>query len=325
MIIYQQDFTGLVVGSLNGQDSWIAVQRTVGQADAYVQGATPGRLAMRTTKIPMDLNIIYERAIPPHDDYDFNITSKYVPNRIGNLIMAGYNGSDEAWRLSTEVTSTGVGVIAFLDGYGTHVLQAYDFASHVFIVRVTAIGGIIVSIDGIPAYTSSAGASMRPQLDKIRLAFTKRAVIPGAPNPIFTIINYDSLVMNSFASVPTGLTAIRRQNYTVVYWNRPAAGMIAPDRYDVYRSSNINGSDMVLVASVDTLDVNGAVDTVYVDPDLSPTATYRVKAVSGAEESDYTQLVPAIKSPSPIDGKRELLDDRLFILNRSRLNEGLLL
>ena len=165
---------------------------------------------------------------------------------------------------------------------------------------------------------------MRPQIDKIRLAFTHRVTFVGAPNPIFSIINDASLLMNSFASVPTGLTAIRRQKYTVVYWNRPASGMVAPDRYDVYRSPNINGSDMVLFASINTLDTDGLVDTICIDPTLSPTATYRVKAISGVEESEYTELVPAIQSASIIDAKQELLDSKLFILDRSRLDEGLL-
>lgn len=132
---------------------------------------------------------------------------------------------------------------------------------------------------------------------------------------------------------PTNVIAIRRTNYTVLYWSRPLKATDGSDitdvtRYDIYSSPNINGYGATLRTSVSTTDVNGKIDTLYIDLDPQPAIVYRVKAIAVIGlvmvESEYSDMAVAIQLPSQIDGKEELLDRKIMILDEGELDSSLL-
>jgi hypothetical protein len=95
--------------------------------------------------------------------------------------------------------------------------------------------------------------------------------------------------------------------------------------YNVYASNLLNEHDRVLYNVVTGVDSGGAVDTAFVDTDIRSVRAYRVAALgSDVLESILSDKVVAIKAPSQIDDKIEVIDRKLFTLDQSLLDEGIL-
>jgi len=99
-------------------------------------------------------------------------------------------------------------------------------------------------------------------------------------------------------------------------------------KYQLFNSTLINESDMILKTTIDSTDVSGKIDTVYVDTDIDTSKVYRVKSlvISGPDvlESELSGRAVAIQDPSQIDSKGEVIDTKLFVLGSSALDEGIL-
>jgi hypothetical protein len=99
--------------------------------------------------------------------------------------------------------------------------------------------------------------------------------------------------------------------------------------YDVYRGHLLNGSDLQFVTRVDTVGTDGQIDPMMVDVDPALIKAYRVKAVfsqDGTElATEFSDLATATQFPNPVDDKPEPIDGKLFVLDESLLDEGLLI
>ena len=130
---------------------------------------------------------------------------------------------------------------------------------------------------------------------------------------------------------PIEAFAIRRKNYTIVSWQTPKRKdnyVIDPTSYEVWASPRISGFAKELRGTVASLDVNGKLDTLFVDPTTDITRGYWVRALDSVGPdvlySEYSNRALSIQTPSQIDAKEELMDRRIFTLDRSLLDEGTL-
>jgi len=95
--------------------------------------------------------------------------------------------------------------------------------------------------------------------------------------------------------------------------------------YNIYASDLLNEHDRILYNIVTGIDAGGELDTAFVDTGIRESRTYRVAAVnSDMIESALSDKVNAIKAPSQIDDKVEVIDRKLFTLDGSLLDEGIL-
>lgn len=87
-------------------------------------------------------------------------------------------------------------------------------------------------------------------------------------------------------------------------------------QYNVFRSLRMNESDRKQIATITTKDIENFVDTVFVDLNSNDVKIYRVSAVildAGNQlESSFSDRAVAIKLPSQIDRKEEVLDRRIM-------------
>jgi len=138
-------------------------------------------------------------------------------------------------------------------------------------------------------------------------------------HPILIIFRYLAVAIHG-TPIPipqsSNVLAVRRLNYAVIRWNPLTQDMIGRSvtatSYIVQRASLMDESDIVTIATITTTDAEGQVDTAFVDTNPPPTAVYRVVSVAGSVQSEASDPAVAIASPSLIDGKSELLDQRLL-------------
>jgi len=110
-------------------------------------------------------------------------------------------------------------------------------------------------------------------------------------------------------------------DYSVIY-EVPVTNVTG---YNVYKSNLINEYDEALCATVTTTDINGKLDTAFVDTNIAEVQVYKVAAVnSNVVESELSGKVVAIKIASQIDTKQEVIDRKLWVLDQSRFGEGIL-
>ena len=96
--------------------------------------------------------------------------------------------------------------------------------------------------------------------------------------------------------VPEKFYVVKRKNHAIVKWDKVTEDIegnpLTIDHYHVYRTSKTNSKEFVLVATVNTTDILGAVDTIYIDIDIEDNEIYFYKIVAvnvALEESDFTQ------------------------------------
>jgi hypothetical protein len=151
----------------------------------------------------------------------------------------------------------------------------------------------------------------------------------SAKNYILSAIALMPPISNPMA--PTGVFAIQRLNYAIVHWNQvlqdDTGTLIGDvDQYEVWGSSLLNESDMVLKGIVSTKDANGMVDTIFIDSNPSPVMVYRVVAVVGTAPNELKSVLSdrtvAEYSSSQIDGKTERIDSLLLIWDNGNWDEN---
>lgn len=131
---------------------------------------------------------------------------------------------------------------------------------------------------------------------------------------------------------PINIYAIPRENYNIIWWDKVIQDTdnlpITVVGYRIYRGEYINEADQALLFTVDTQDASGNIDSIFIDTVPSSVLTYRVMAIamSGPTvlESELSDKAVAMKAPSQIDNKTELIDRKLFLLDEGVLDEGLL-
>jgi hypothetical protein len=128
-------------------------------------------------------------------------------------------------------------------------------------------------------------------------------------------------------AIPQNVHAQRRANYVVVHWDPTildeSGDPVTVTAYQMYRSTFLNETDQVLLATVDTLDAAGDVDTAFVDTSPTDIVVYRVVAVDGVVQSDLSERAVATYAPSPIDEKVEHIDQVLLFWDEDDWDESL--
>jgi hypothetical protein len=134
-------------------------------------------------------------------------------------------------------------------------------------------------------------------------------------------------------AAPVGVFAISRENYTVVSWDkvlRDSNGGELPTpvtRYLVSRATLLNSSDAGDDIVVDTTDANGEVDTIYIDTKPNQNLVYKIKSVVGIGlnmvESESSERAVATRSPSQIDDKKEVIDNKLLVWDEGNWGDTL--
>jgi hypothetical protein len=126
---------------------------------------------------------------------------------------------------------------------------------------------------------------------------------------------------------PGHVFAVRRANYAIVRWDPLVhdwiGNPVVATSYIVQRASLIDESDLVTLATITTTDATGQIDTAFVDTNPQPTAVYRIISVAGAVQSEPSEPAIAMASPSLIDGKSELLDEKLLFWDNGNWDEKL--
>ena len=159
----------------------------------------------------------------------------------------------------------------------------------------------------------------------------KIRITPNAIDPIAGVGTVDLFVDNVKILSRTAV-AIARADRIELVGNAQAAytsgsgfidsiavrlvGLADVTQYNVYRSLNMNESDRKQIATITTKDIENFVDTAFVDLNSKDVKIYRVSSVildAGNQlESSLSDRAVAIKLPSQIDRKEEVLDRRIM-------------
>jgi sugar lactone lactonase YvrE len=161
-------------------------------------------------------------------------------------------------------------------------------------------------------------------------------------SPIVTSAVIDATTIKDTASLPkegedfaidraTGIITWSSDSDAIVpdantiYWTTYEIPISDVTTYRVYKSSLLNEYDGQLYKSVTGLDFNGVLDTAFVDAAPGDVAAYRVASVdSSMVESELSGKVVATKISTQADDKTEVVDRKLFTLDQSLLDEGLI-
>ena len=243
-------------------------------------------------------------------------------------------------------TVTPFGSLLHVDGTGTEYTLSLNVPSFVGDLVLDCTG---VSETGFPVNPMNPGVGQTEKFDQINAAqVVHRAagsfkVATGTLTPMaYTINNSPASVNFHYAAValhvvpspeapPTSLgspAAYARKNYCVVKWDRPlrdsqGVPLADVDSYELYRASFMNESDLTLIATITTLDAAGKIDTAYVDTNPPENPVYRVIAVVNMIQSELSNRAVATFSPTQIDDKTELIDQKILFWDESNWDDSL--
>lgn len=151
--------------------------------------------------------------------------------------------------------------------------------------------------------------------------------VPISP-AIIAALHNTAQTLTNVPAAPQNVQAFRRRNYAVVSWDPVLLDMngvpltTPVSKYTVSRASLLSESDLLVLQDVSTIDAAAAIDTALVDTSPEENAVYRVTA-SGMVQSDLSERIVSIFSPSQIDQKAELLDVTLLQFDLGNWNETL--
>lgn len=154
------------------------------------------------------------------------------------------------------------------------------------------------------------------------------AVIGG--QTIFDTVNLPKegadFTVNRFAGSITWIpSSAKKPDFStdyVVHYEVPINNVTG---YTIYKSDLLNEYTRALYNVVTGVDFSGAVDTAFVDTNVAGVQVYRVASTnSNMVESELSEKAVAIRTSSQIDEKTELIDRKLFTLDQSLLDEGIL-
>jgi hypothetical protein len=224
-----------------------------------------------------------------------------------------------------------VGDLRAVTGWGTRILTAATPSTPNSLVIDCAGVSEILATPPQPLSPGTGQTELFDQLNSIdthHRAAGGRAPATGAVTvTTYTMAEVSANVMFLYAAVaihgtpipilqPSNVLAFRRLNYAIIRWNpltQDWTGVpVTATSYLLQRASLMDESDLVTIATIVTTDAEGQVDTAFVDTNPPATAVYRVVAVAGSVQSEASDPAVAIASPSLIDGKSELLDQRLL-------------
>jgi hypothetical protein len=233
-----------------------------------------------------------------------------------------------------------VGNLGAITGYGTRILTAaIPSTPNSLIIDCAGVSETLAT----PVQPLTPGAGQTELFDQLNAIDThhrgagSQAPATGAATiTTYTMTEVPINVMFLYAAVaihgtpipilqPSNILAIRRTNYVVVRWSpltqdwtgKPAAATA----YIVQRASFVDESDLADLATITTVDAQGQVDTAFVDTSPPPAAVYRVISIMGSTQSDPSGRAVAIESPSTIDEKTELLDEKLLFWDDGNWDE----
>lgn len=332
---------------LDTQDAWIRnvlagagtgnmeitnnVSKVLGETQSLeVNWGDFGEIVEYTRIIPPETNLITQFVFKfdpsPHPGQQFNVQG-----------MTTTSGPGSAWYYG--VRGDGANLFLTNADASSTLLPPLDLSlEHLVVVTVEAsVGSASITIDG---QLVDSRVILPNSIQRIKIEYSGQASAVGGAVPVYI----DNMVLQVVPEVPEeqdvtpkppqNVIAIRRENYIVVSWDTVTEGVNETKleggviRYDVFRSNNLNETDSTLIASIESLDANGKVDTVFVDTGKENMYVYRVKAIAFESqtvlESELSEGSEAIKLSAQIDDKSELIDRKLFALNKSILGEGIL-
>ena len=282
------------ITDLKNQDGWLQTFQTAVGFDITVQSAIVIEdLQSAQFNFTGQGLMIYQKVIPVISDVAYEVSWKWFMDTIvadphtysfnfemrdgitGKILVQLFN--DNEVLLSTG----GTPVTAVADSGGTHEYKIRITPNA--IDPIAGVGTVDLFVDNVKILSRTAVAIARA--DRIELSGDAQATYVSGSGFIDKV-------------------AVR------------LIGLADVTQYNISRSLNMNESDRKQIATITTKDVENFVDTAFVDLHSNDVKIYRVSAVildAGNQlESSLSDRAVAIKLPSQIDRKEEVLDRRIM-------------
>ena len=169
---------------------------------------------------------------------------------------------------TVSVETTATDVMVYLNSELTPILDIQDSQYRT--------GQFWVSNEGFTAWIGAVSFSSQQCLAPTA-TMTATWTPTSSPTPTFTVTPVTT------PSSPTGFYVIRENGFSFLKWNRVYVDInnnpTTIAGYKVYRTQQTNSYGFIFIGLVSTLDVDGFVDTCFVDHFTSDPVTYQVVAV----------------------------------------------
>jgi len=331
--VESQDDWAKLRGITNSMEITNDVSKVLGETQSLLVHVDPAFV------ISGDLLTVYKRPIPRQEDYVIQWAWKFTtaPDPTSSVVLIAPFFSDLGLQWFVRFFGPGSVSIALTGGGFATVTTTIDHTiPHTFKVVAVSQGETSLvtfylngSVVFVGQTSGKPGVNTR-EIDRIMLF-----MIPGSGTTSeFIFDNMISQPITNLARIkaPEQIFAISRNNYTIIKWRIPVAdtnGNPLPSpitKFLLSRATLMNESNLQLIATIDSIDANGEIDTAFEDTNPGETLIYRIQALTDNDSiliSELSEPAVAVRTFSQIDEKEEVIDKKLLLWDEGNWDETL--